>query len=138
MSYLLDTGFWYALANRKEQQHNSVVAVHRALGQTDVYVPTPVITEVAYLIRRDMGAEALAKFLDLLPQSQFAMVEPNHADYRRAAIIIRKYSDAHIDFVDAVLVAIAERLEITRVLTLDQRHFRLFRPSHCPTFEILP
>lgn len=138
MSYLLDTGFWYALSNRKEQKHTSVAAVHRTLGQTDVYVPTPVITEVAYLIRRDMGPEALAKFLDLLPNSRFVPVEPTHADYRRAAGIIRKYSDAHIDFVDAVLVAIAERLEITRVLTLDQRHFRLFRPSHCPAFEILP
>jgi predicted nucleic acid-binding protein len=37
-----------------------------------------------------------------------------------------------------VLVAIAERLNITQVLTLDQRHFRLFRPQHCDAFDILP
>ena len=31
----------------------------------------------------------------------------------------KQYSDAQIDFVDGMLVAVAERLKISRVLTLD-------------------
>jgi predicted nucleic acid-binding protein len=41
-------------------------------------------------------------------------------------------------FVDAIIVAIAERLNITRVLTLDVRDFRMFSPRHCAAFELLP
>jgi uncharacterized protein len=35
-------------------------------------------------------------------------------------------------------IAIAERLNITTVLTIDQRDFRLFRPKHCESFKLLP
>lgn len=63
---------------------------------------------------------------------------PLAQDYQRAAELIRQYADAQLDFVDAIIVAIAERLDITRILTLDQRDFRLVRPRHCATFEILP
>lgn len=138
MNYLLDTGFWFALLNRMDQDHQEVVAAYERLGQASIYLPTPVITEVAYLVRRNMGAAGLATFTEKLATSQFTFVDPISTDYRRAAAIVRQYADAQIDFVDAVLVAVAERLEITHILTIDQRHFRLFRPQHCPAFEILP
>jgi hypothetical protein len=32
----------------------------------------------------------------------------------------------------------AERLNITKILTIDRRHFSMFRPIHCDPFEILP
>src|ERR1700675_859008 len=32
---------------------------------------------------------------------------------------------------DASVVAVAERLKATRVATLDHRHFRAVRPTHC-------
>jgi hypothetical protein len=43
-----------------------------------------------------------------------------------------------IDFVDALIVAMAERLNITRLLTFDRRDFQLLRPKHCVSFELLP
>lgn len=137
MSYLLDTGFLYALLNRKEQSHERVTATSRTI-RGPIYLPTPVTTEVAYLVARDLGSEALATFVESLATSSFVLTEPVGNDYRRAAEIIRQYADARIDYVDAVLVAIAERLNITEVLTLDQRDFRLFRPKHCAAFAILP
>lgn len=51
---------------------------------------------------------------------------------------MRQYQDAPLDLVDSILIAIAERLQITRVLTLDRRHFHLVRPRHCAAFDILP
>jgi predicted nucleic acid-binding protein len=60
------------------------------------------------------------------------------SDYTRAADVLRNYNDANIDFVDACIVAMAERLNIRKVLTIDQRHFRIFRPRHCDSFELLP
>ncbi len=137
MSYLLDTGFLYALLNDREQSHGRVRLATEQLA-ANVFLPTPVIVEVAYLIRRDLGAEALAQFAADLAEPRYALVEATAADYRRAAAVVRQYADAHIDFVDATIVAIAERLDISRILTLDQRHFRLFRPQHCDAFELIP
>ena len=47
-------------------------------------------------------------------------------------------SDSKIDFMDCAVVAVAERLNISRILTVDQRDFRILRPKHIPAFEILP
>jgi predicted nucleic acid-binding protein len=137
VSYLLDTGFLYALLNANEQLHGTVRQAAERLGVTPL-LPTPVTVEVAYLIRRDLGVEALAQFMADLAEPRYALVAPTAADYRRAATIVRRYADAQLDFVDAVLAAMAERLDIRRILTLDQRHFRLFRPRHCDAFELIP
>jgi predicted nucleic acid-binding protein len=137
MSQLLDTGFLYALINQRESRHLDVLKAAETIQGT-IYLPTVVTTEVAYLVQRDLGSQALADFVDMLAKESFVLVEPNPLDYQRAAAVIRQYADSHIDFVDAVLVAIAERLNIQRVLTIDTRHFRLFRPNHCIAFELLP
>jgi PIN domain-containing protein len=47
-------------------------------------------------------------------------------------------TDANLDFVDALIAATAERLNIKRLLTLDRRDFKLIRPRHCGGFELLP
>jgi len=39
--------------------------------------------------------------------------------------------------VDALIIAMTERLSMTRTLTFDQRDIRLFRPRHCAAFELL-
>ena len=57
---------------------------------------------------------------------------------RRALELLRRYEDARLGFVDASVVAIAERLKIERILTTDRRDFSLVRPRHCKQFELLP
>jgi predicted nucleic acid-binding protein len=137
MTYLLDTGFLYALLNRTERAHS---AVREATARIDaaVFLPSPVIVEVAYLIQRDLGAGPLADFVSGLSEPPYTLLEPTPVDYQRASEVIRQYRDAQIDLVDALIVSVAERLNIQRVLTLDQRHFRLFRPLHCDALELIP
>jgi predicted nucleic acid-binding protein len=50
----------------------------------------------------------------------------------------KQYADNKLDFTDAAIVAISERLAITRVYTLDRRDFSVIRPKHCDYFELLP
>ena len=84
----------------------------------------------------------MAVFLD----SGFLFASLNASEYlmardinnEAAAEILLQYSDAKLDFVDTLIVALAERLNITRVLTLDRGDFQLIRPKHCSAFEILP
>jgi predicted nucleic acid-binding protein len=48
------------------------------------------------------------------------------------------YADADLGFVDAAVTAIAERLAVTRIYTLDRRNFQLVKPAHVAAFEVLP
>jgi predicted nucleic acid-binding protein len=45
---------------------------------------------------------------------------------------------AEIGFVDATLVAIAERLKLTTIATTDRRHFSRIQPAHVRAFTLLP
>jgi predicted nucleic acid-binding protein len=137
MAVLLDTGFVYAVINRTERQHEAVINAARAVREP-MLLPTPVIVEVAFLLLRDIGPLAVADFVGELTTTDMILVEPEVSDYGRAAAILRQYDDAHIDLVDSLIVAIAERLNIDLILTLDQRHFRMFRPKHCVAFKLLP
>jgi len=137
MAYLLDTGFLYALLNRTEQMHQAVVAAAQTIREP-IILPVPAVTETAYLLLRDVGTAAVGDFIESLATTDLILESPVRGDYTRAAEVIRQYADSRVDFVDAVIVAVAERLSTSRVLTLDHRHFRMFRPKHCEAFELLP
>ncbi|MBX3277937.1 MAG: PIN domain-containing protein [Acidobacteria bacterium] len=137
MSYLLDTGFAVEFLNRDDKKHRDVSLVMQGVGEPIIF-PVPAITETAYLLMRDAGMEIATHFIAAVGFSDLILECPEPTDYRRAAEIMRQYADSQIDFVDALIVAIAERLNITSILTLDQRDFRLIRPRHCAAFEILP
>ena len=138
MAFLLDTGFLYAQLNGKDSWHAEVSASAKIAEREIIILPIPVITEVTYLLQRDLGIEAVSTFLENLDETDLVLETPTTEDYKRAAEILRKYNDANIDFVDACIVAIAERLNITKILTIDRRHFGIFKPKHCEAFEIFP
>ncbi len=119
----------YSTLNRKEKFHGEAIEILSSLYEK-VFFPVPAITEVAYLVLRDLGADALAGFTEFLTEMNVVFETPTAEYYKRAAEIIRKDNDANIDFVDAVIVAIAERPNITKILTVDRRHFGAFKPKH--------
>jgi predicted nucleic acid-binding protein len=137
MPTLVDTGFLFALANVSDIHHDRALEVARTLSDT-IILPVTVLPEICYLLDSRLGYDAMCQFLVRL-QTGPMLIEPmSKADLPRVSEILEQYADARIDFVDATIVALAERLNVTRILTTDQRHFRLFRPRHCAAFEILP
>ena len=48
------------------------------------------------------------------------------------------YSDLPLGFVDASIVAMAERLAFDTVLTVDRRHFGVVRPRHVERLRVVP
>ncbi|MEQ1605118.1 MAG: PIN domain-containing protein [Pyrinomonadaceae bacterium] len=137
MSYLIDSGYLYAQVNGKDLSHFAVRSV-RLNENEPIILPVPAITEITFLLQRDLGHHAVWEFVDTLAETDLLLESPQPSDYQRATEVLRTYSDANIDFVDACIVAMAERLNITKILTIDRRHFSIFRPKHCNTFEILP
>jgi predicted nucleic acid-binding protein len=89
-----------------------------------------VIAETAYLIRRQLGAAAEAGFFRALAASELQVEVITPADARRIAELIERYTDLGLGGTDASLIVVAERLGVTRIATLDRRHFGVVRPSH--------
>jgi len=137
MESILDAGFLYALVDESDE-HNFAVTKAMQNYRGRIILPVPAITEVAYLVKKYCGVIALAEFLESLVTVEYEFETPTAEDYKRAAEVLRKYNDANSDFVDACIVAIAERLNVTKILTVDRRHFGIFKPRHCAAFEILP
>ena len=113
---LIDTGVLVAAAVRSEPHHDQVVAaLQSTVGMR--LVPSPVIVEAVFLIRRARGSEAAARWLRCLlaADSGIVVLEPEIQDLSRAAEFMSEYADASLDFVDAVIVALAERMRNPRV-----------------------
>jgi len=49
-----------------------------------------------------------------------------------------QYGDMDLGTVDAAVIAIAERLNVTTLATINPRDFRVVRPAHCDAFELDP
>ncbi len=101
-------------------------------------LPDVVLPELAYLIKRELNLKALTTFLRLVAGGEYELIRTTENDFLPAAEILEKYNDNNLDLVDAVIVAMAERLDITKILTVDRRHFSVFKPKHCKTFTLLP
>lgn len=54
------------------------------------------------------------------------------------AELVETYIDLPLGIVDAAVIAIAERLRLTEIATLDHRHFTVVRPQHTTAFVLLP
>ncbi len=71
-------------------------------------------------------------------RTAFKIIELIEQDMTRMQAIMEQYGDAQFDFTDTALMALSERLNITKAYTFDRRDFSIFRPSHCDYLELLP
>lgn len=127
----------FAVFDEKDSHHSDCSEIFEREIVTAI-LPDVVIPEIAYLILRELNIKTLVEFLRAVVGGEYLVERTTETDLQRAAEILEKYDNNNIDLVDAAIVAIAERLNITKILTVDRRHFNVFRPEHCETFEILP
>jgi hypothetical protein len=77
-------------------------------------------------------------FLRSLAGGDFTSVDLTSTDYARMADLVNTYESLPLGTTDASVVAIAERLGLTDVATLDRRHFTVVRPRHVDALTLLP
>jgi predicted nucleic acid-binding protein len=137
VALVVDSGPLYAYVDAADPDHDACRALLEE-SSGPLVVPTMTIAEVAYLLATRLGAEPELRFLGDLAAGTLA-VEPVHpADWLRIADLVGRYRDLPLGTVDASVVAVAERLAVTTIATLDRRHFAVVRPSHADAFELLP
>ena len=101
-------------------------------------VPAPVLVEVDCWIDQRLHSGILVALLDDIAGGAYLVEELVPEDYRRVRELCDRYADADIGFVDAAVLAVVERLNETKLATLDRRHFGLLRPRHVDALRLMP
>ena len=134
---LLDTSGLLAALAADQSRHREARAALEAAGPPFVLSPF-VLAELGYLLMREGGPVAELALLRELVAGAYDLPPFLAADVRDATAVIERYGDLGIGLADASVVVLAERFHTERVLTLDERHFRVLRSPRGKPFTILP
>ena len=132
---IVDAGPLYATADADDADH---LACREALSRPDLrlIVPALVVAEATYFVGRWLGAAAESRFL--IGVGELDVEGPSREDFARMAELVEKDADLPLGGTDASVIALAERLDASIILTLDRRRFAAVAPRHCDAFQPLP
>jgi len=131
---LCDTGPLVALFDPGEAEHRRCRTCLEDF-QGRLVTTWPVLTEAFYFLStRPMRR----KLWDFVERGGLAVADLAAGDVPRLGALMEKYASLPMSLADASLVVVGERLGLTRVFTLDLRDFRVYRPRHAESFEIMP
>ena len=131
-----DTGFWLALANRRDRHHAAATDALEKLREPLV-TTWPVMTETCHLLLARLGAHAPRAFLASAAAGAFEIFELSPAHLPRIETLMEKYADLPMDLADASLVVLAEALGSGRILSTDRRDFGAVRWKQHEPFDNL-
>ena len=133
-SALIDTGAVIALLDSSERHHE---AVRSYLGQR-LLLPMTLLAEIDYLVSKYLGDAVARAFFAGVERGDLELLGFDNEDFARANAIMARYPSVPLGIADASVMALAERYQIKRILTLDRRHFSLVKPINMEYFELLP
>lgn len=137
MAALIDTSAVIAALDRTDPAHARVVA-GLAIERSTVLLPIVTLPEIGFLLGHRHGAARAATAMGRIVRGPWPVAAVEGPDLQRATELMAHYADARLDFVDAAIMALAERLGVTRVHTLDRRDFAMVRPRHVDAFDVVP
>lgn len=137
---LCDSGPLFAAADRKDADHHACVELFSGLrlARRRLLVPATVVAEVGYMLQTKVGSFAEATFLQAIGDGDLELVDLKAEDGTRMAELVNQYDDLPLGTTDASVIALAERLGLREVATLDRRHFSVVRPRHVEALILLP
>lgn len=123
--FLVDTGAWYALADRRDPDHEDVaLCLHERAGR--LLTTNFVFDESVTLIRYRLGSGAARAFGErLLSGGAARMVAVTRRDETRAWEIFTRYRDKSFSYTDCTSFAVMQRLGIETAVAIDE-DFRSF------------
>lgn len=139
MPILIDTSVLLAATFEKDRNHVSAAAFMRQLAtrQEQPVVLLPVVIELFHIAHVRISYVRAVGVIDAVRQ-RFVIEPLIDDDFERVVAIQRQYLDAKLDFTDAAIFAVSERLKISRIATFDRRDFMIYRPSHVEHYDLLP
>jgi len=134
---VVDSGVLIAAADVDDDHYESCARLIAERG-SEFLVPSTVVVEVCWMLSRHVSVPLEADFLDAIAEGELQLEVLEQIDYARMSELVTTYADPPLGMVDASVVAIAERLDVREIATIDRRHFSVVRPRHVDAFTLLP
>jgi hypothetical protein len=130
---LIDSGPLIALFDRSDKYHLASVEFIKT-NKCELITTIASITETLHLL--DFSREAQIDFLEWVNAGALNIESITQDNFLRIKELTFKYSDLPMDFADACLVFLAEKLNIREIATVD-RDFDVYRIKGGKTLTIL-
>jgi len=134
---VLDTTGLLAALDAEERQHQRAREALEADPGPLLLSPF-VLAELDYLLLTRVGVQAETALLAEVAGGAYELTAFGADDVAMAAELIERYQDLQMGVADASIAVIAAKARTTRLLTLDERHFRGLRPLWGEAFTLLP
>ncbi len=134
---IADTGFWLALANRKDKHHIIASIRLTELSSEPLITTWPVVTETCHLLGARISVQAQQLFLNNYMAGAFSLFDLTPQHIPRIVTLMKKYANLPMNLADASLVILAEHLGHGRILSTDERDFETYRWKQREPFDNL-
>jgi uncharacterized protein len=124
---LVDTGAWYAVADRSDRHHEKARRFFLSEAPRGRLLTTdPIVAETWALLNAHLGRAAALKFWEALRSTRIPIVVLEPADLEAAWRIVEAFPDQTFSFTHCTSFAIMERLGVHQAFAFD-RHFLTYR-----------
>jgi predicted nucleic acid-binding protein len=120
---VVDSGPIIALFDASDAYHQTALEFVQQ-ARAKLISTMAAITEAMYVL--EQGLQARKNLLAWIQNGGLTLTEPDAPDFQRITELIEKYADLPMDFTDAVVVALSERLGTNHVATVD-KDFTIYR-----------
>lgn len=137
MAILLDASMVLAAADRVDLNHGAALAWF-ARANEPLLLPALSLGDLDSLLQRELGTEATRAVVRSITDGAIRLIAPTEDDLVRAGELLDAAAEHRPRLADALMVAAAERLQVTRIATFDRRPIAVFRPRHVRAFDLEP
>ena len=130
---LIDSGPLIALFDASDHYHRQSVDFIKS-NRYPLVTTIASITETLHML--DFNRNAQIDFLEWMERGAVEIYPIEGDDFQRLKELTEKYSDLPMDFADACLVYVAERLDVNSILTVD-RDFTIYRIKGRKSFKTI-
>lgn len=132
---LADTGALLAYLDRKDRWHQRCREAFPAF-HLPLVTSAAVLTELFHLVGDNAPQVRVA--WSFVRSGALTVAPVTDGDLGELEALMRRYHGRPMDFADATLVLLAERLSLTTVFTIDHDDFETYRIGTRQRFRILP
>ena len=127
MSIFVDTGAWYATADRSDRYHSAAAWFYLEHAHArDLVTSDLVVSETFTLLTTHLGRAPAVTFWETLREIRLPILTLDPADLEAAWQISQAFPDQTFSFTDCASFALMERRGIDEAFTFDP-HFLVYR-----------
>lgn len=130
---LIDTGPLVACFNIHDDKHSHCLEKFKTLKGHLLITSVAIVTETLYLL--DFSLNNQTAFLRWMSTGMIKVATMEPEDFKKIADLMQKYHDCPMDFGDATLVFLADKVRTKRIFTLDHKDFSIYRTLKNQKFE---